>query len=143
MNKQANVTQAAQDEQFEQARAIIASYALEGADDDRLTEVLMQVRDTCGADAFHRVLVLAAAVCDPRFEEYGAADALPILRDLTITNDVNADAEALLAAMQEEDKQALRKAEAEADPYHRAAVRLYRRFKEPNTEQVMRELARL
>jgi len=132
---------------LDQARALIASYALECAGDDQLPQILLQVRDICGANAFHRLLVLAAAVCDSRYQPYGCADVLPLLRKLTVTNDLKADVEALLDAMRRDDTAKLEAAQRTAaeidDPYHRAAVRLLRKFRNPNLAQVMRELERL
>lgn len=132
---------------FDQARALLVSYAMEGADDSRLPEILMQIRETCGHDAFNRLLVLSAASDDPRFDKYGCADVLPLLRDLTITDDLKGDVERLLEAMRQEDtaiwEQARRDAAEQADPFRRAVVRLYRRFREPNLSQVLYELQRL
>lgn len=127
---------------FDQARALFLSHAVEGAEDSQLPTILMQIRETCGPDAFNRILVLAAALDDARFDEYGCADVLPLLRDLTITDDLNADVGALLDEMRKEDEQAWREAHEEADPYHRAAVRLMQ-FRNLNLAQVMRELERL
>lgn len=132
---------------FEQARALLLSFFVEDGDDSRLPEALMAVRETCSLDAFHRVLILADAVGDPRFDEYGGADALSILRDLTITDDANADKERLIEAMRVEDAAARKQAEQEAaeinDPYRQAAIRLLTKFRSPNWAQVERELKRL
>jgi hypothetical protein len=134
-------------DQFEQARALFLSYFLENDDDSRMADAFLAVWNTCSVDAFNRLLVLADAVGDPRFDEYGVADALAILRRLEITDDVNADVETLLQAMKQEDdaarKQAERHAAKEADPYRRAAVRLLTNFRQPNIQQVMHELTKL
>jgi hypothetical protein len=132
---------------FGRARALILSFLLEDGDDSRLPEALMAVRETCSLDAFHRVLILADAAGDPRFGEFGAANALAILRDLTITDDANADKERLLEAMRTQDAAAYKEAEKEVaeinDPYRQAAIRLLTKFRQPNVEQVERELQRL
>jgi hypothetical protein len=132
---------------FEQARALLLSFFVEDGDDSRLPEALMAVRETCSLDAFHRVLILADAVGDPRFGEFGAANALAILRRLEITDDLNADVDTLLEAMREEDAAAYKKVQQEAaeitDPYRQAAIRLMTKFRQPNVEQVERELQRL
>jgi len=132
---------------FEQARALFLSCFLENGDDSRMADAFLAVWNTCSVDAFNRLLVLADAVGDPRFDEYGAADALAILRHLEITDDLNADVEALLQAMKQEDDAARKQAERESaeinDPYRQAAIRLLTRFREPNIQQVMYELTEL
>ena len=132
---------------FEQARALLLSFFVDDGDDSRLPEALMAVHETCSFDAFHRCLILADSVGDPRFAEFGAANALAILRDLAITDDANADKERLLEAMKEEDDNARKQAEQEAaeinDPYRQAAIRLMTKFRSPNWAQVERELQRL
>lgn len=133
--------------QFEQAKALILSYIEEGTDDARLSEVLTAVRDTCGQDAFNRMLVLAAATKDYRYDQYGAADVLLLLRSLEITADFQSDVERLLESMRVEnadaESTALREAAEETNPFRRAAVRLFTKFREPNIEQVMYELTKL
>ena len=132
---------------FDQARALILSYFNEDTDDARLPQALTAVRDTCGINAFHRVLVLAAAIGDPRFDEFGAADVLPLLRNLEISDDFSSDLERLLEAMRLEDgeaeRAALREAAEELNPYRRAAIRLLKKFREPNIHQIMYELTKL
>jgi hypothetical protein len=131
---------------FDQARALILSYYMD-ADDANLPEILMKVRETCSPGAFHRVLILAAAIDDPRFDRYGLADVLPLLRDLEITSDLLADVERLLDAMRQEDEAVEAEARLEAakyaDPFYRVAVRLLRKFRNPTLEQAMFELSRL
>src|SRR6478735_1897819 len=109
---------------FEQARALLLSYFVEDGDDSRLSEALMAVWNTCSADSFNRLLILAEAVGDPRFTEFGGADALAILRDLTITDDLTADVETLLEAMHVDDDAARKEAERNAaeinDTYKKA-----------------------
>jgi hypothetical protein len=132
---------------FDQARALILSHHTEDAADDRLPRVLMQVREICGLDSFNRILVLAAAIEDHRYEEYGLADVLPLLSDLEVTADLRDDVERLLEAMRKEDAAVEAKARHEAselaDPYRRAAVRLLRKFRSPTLEQALFELTRL
>lgn len=132
---------------FTNAAALIASYAEEGADDTKLPEVLLQVREMYGAAVFNRLLVLMAAIEDPRYDRYGCADALPLLLSLNLTDDLNADVEALLEAMRLEDTSAYKQAEQEAaeinDPYRQAAIRLLTKFRSPNWAQVERELQQL
>ena len=45
--------------QFELARALVASYCLDGATDRDLPTIMTTVREMCGVDAFHRILVMA------------------------------------------------------------------------------------
>jgi hypothetical protein len=132
---------------FEQARALLLSYLEEDGDDTRMTSALLAVWNTCSTDSFNRLLIFAEAVGDPRFTEFGAADALSILRGMELSDNATADKERLLDAMRVEDAAAYRQAEQEAaeqgDPYRRAAIRLLTKFREPNIHQVMYELTKL
>lgn len=96
---------------FDLARGLVFSYYLENAEfgsvdaarfDARLPELFRLLRELC-PDGFHRILVLANAIKDERFEAAGLADVLPLIRSLQITDDVAADTEKLLAAMEQED----------------------------------------
>src|SRR6185503_8581688 len=129
-----------QSEDFELARQLLLWFFYEDDDESRMALSLLAVREKCSVAAFHRLLVLAEAVRDPRFDEYGAADVLPILRNMEITNDLNGDVERLLESMRLADIAAFEKAEREAasinDPFRRAAIRLLTKFRNPNLEQV-------
>jgi hypothetical protein len=91
--------------------------------------------------------VLVTAVGDPRFDQYSAADAMAILRDLKLTDDLSQDVETFLSAMKEGDEAALLQAEKEAaeiaNPFKQAAIRLVTRFGKPNYVQVQAELENL
>jgi hypothetical protein len=129
---------------FDEALALFTSYYTEDGDDSRLLDAFLAVRNTCSEDSFKRILVLAEAVLNPRYDEFGAADSTAILRTLEITDDLDADVKCLLAAMQEADAAEYREAERQAaeitNPFRQAAVRLLTKFREPNLEQIKREL---
>jgi hypothetical protein len=130
---------------FETARLLALSH-LEEDGDNSLVEALMAVRNTCSLNSLNRLLVLVTAVGDPRFN-YGAADALVILRDLELSDDISQDVETFLSAMKEGDEAALLQAEKEAaeiaNPFRQAAIRLLTQFGNPTYVQVQAELDNL
>ncbi len=146
-NEDAQATLGAiQDHEFDQAVALLVSFYMEGSDDSRLPELFGTLRGLYPRQ-FEKVLVLANAIKDPLFDQYGLADPAPILRDFETTAGVAADTERFLNLMQEADaaveKEALMKAAEELNPYRRAAIRLLTKFRHPNIEQVEYELKRL
>jgi hypothetical protein len=131
---------------FDTARLLALSH-LENSDEKSLLDGLLAVRNTCSADSLNRILLLMEAVGDPRFDEYGAADAVAILRDLKLSDDLSQDVETFLSAMKEGDEAALLQAEKEAaeiaNPFRQAAIRLLTQFGKPNYVQVQAELENL
>jgi hypothetical protein len=131
---------------FETARLLALSHLKEDGDNS-LVEALMAVRNTCSLNSLNRLLVLVTAVGDPRFDQYSAADAVAILRDLKLTDDLSQDVETFLSAMKEGDEAALLQAEKEAaeigNPFRQAAIRLLTQFGKPTYVQVQAELDNL
>jgi hypothetical protein len=70
----------------------------------QLNEVLKTLRDLKDAGQEAKVLVLAAAVADERFDQFdpGLAKVLALVRAFDTTDDVAADVEKFLMLLQEE-----------------------------------------
>lgn len=132
---------------FDQAVALIASYFTEKDDDSELLNALVAVRITCTPDSLKRILILISAISDPRFDEYGAADSLAILRDMKITDELDADVEFLLESMRLADIAAFEHAQREyaevTSPFRIAACRLLTKFGQPSYPQVQEALKNL
>jgi hypothetical protein len=132
---------------FDQARTTFLSRIDDNADDDKLIEILINMCGTYSTTSINKLLVLAAAAGDPRFDEYGAANVLPILRSLELTDDLLADVETLLNAMRREDTAAYEQAQREyaeiTSPFRQAAIRLLTKYGRPTYPDVERELNNL
>ena len=85
---------------FENARWLVLSHS-----DAEVVDVLKLVRDVYPSE-FDKMLVLAASIKDERFDRYGCADVLPIIRNLELTNDFGTDSERLLTLMRYADREA-------------------------------------
>jgi hypothetical protein len=134
---------------FDLARQLVLSYLTEDeyGEYERLVQALLAVRITCSRNSLRRILVLLTAVSDPRFDEYGAANVLPILRCLELTDDLQADVETLLENMRREDTAAYEQAQREyaeiTSPFRQAAIRLLTKYGRPTYPDVERELNNL
>lgn len=127
---------------FNQACDLVCSYAADGGDES-ISEMFRNLRELY-PQQFDKILLLGHVITrhGREFDHFGVADAGTILRSFEPTADIEADAIRFLSLMQEESNRAWREAHEEADPYHRAAVRLMQ-FRNPTICQVMYELARL
>jgi len=128
------------------AVGLFLSYIAEDPSDRRMTE-LFRLLHELHPKQFARILVLAAAIKDRRFDEYGLADAGQLLRTFEPTDDLRADVERFLELMQQEDELVEKEARAasgqddtfarqaefflrHADPASRADLEAFLNFKE-------------
>ena len=140
---------------FDQARALILSYVLEGeADDLQMPEILRTIREVCGHEQFNKLMLLLFVMKHHReeFDAAGFADAAEVLRDFQTTADMRFDGErflllihlanyrlkqeAISAAWEDHIQQA-----GAADPVFRAAMRFVQKFGNGGTiKQALSEL---
>lgn len=87
-----------QELEFDNMVGLIVSYEQEGYDDADLKDIFKTVRATCPS-AFDKLLLIVAALKDPRFESAGVADAARILKTFETTSNFKADLDRFLGIM--------------------------------------------
>jgi hypothetical protein len=101
------------DQELDLVTAIVLSYDLEQSGDDSLPQLLVTVREI-SLVWFNRLLVLAAALKKPEFEELGLADIPDILRNFEITENFGADVDRFINEMRKADDKILTEARSNA-----------------------------
>ena len=105
--------QMTKEQQFDLAVGLILSHRFEGSGDDVLPKLFSLIAEICPA-AHDRIMVLAAAIKTPEFEQYGLADPGEILRTFETTADFSADVARFIRLMRKADESAVLEAKVEA-----------------------------
>lgn len=119
-------------EQLDIAIGLVLSRYHIGVSDEELPKLFNLIHEVC-PDAHPYILVLAAAIQDARFDEYGLADAGQVLRTLKLTGNFRQDVESFLGLLKVADESALLEAQAEAairpdDEFRATAREFFDRF---------------